>query len=119
MRSYGFLEGLLISLYRRASFRRSSSVRGHYSQSWGSSRISWRRNLSTQEADQIFSTNSSSARFNPSQHILTASLIANLNSNVKTSLLSIPAFFVEVRGGGGCVLEGNPQRKSWLLTHPV
>ena len=27
--------------------------------------------------------------------------------------------FVEVRDGGGCVLEGNPQRKSWLLTHPV
>ena len=119
MQSYGFPEGLQISLYRWASFRWSSSVRGHYSQSWGSSRISWWRNLSTQEADQIFSTNSSSALFNPSQHILIASLIANLNSNIKTSLLSIPAFFVEFRGGGGCVLEGNPQRQSWLLTHPV
>lgn len=92
MQSYGFPEGLQISLYRWASFRWSSSARGHYSQSWGSSRVSWWRNFPTQEADQIFSTNSSSALFNPSQHILIASLIANLNSNIKTSLMGIHAF---------------------------
>ena len=27
--------------------------------------------------------------------------------------------FVEVGDGGGCVLEGDPERKSWLLTHSV
>lgn len=89
MRSYGFLEGLLISLYRRASFRRSIDQLGQGTpQSVLGELITWRtfphRKLIRS------STNSSSARFNPSQHILTASLIANLNSNVKTSLLSIP-----------------------------
>lgn len=27
--------------------------------------------------------------------------------------------FIEVGDGGGCVLEGDPERKSWLLTHSV
>lgn len=27
--------------------------------------------------------------------------------------------FVEIGDGGGCVLEGDPERKSWLLTHSV
>ena len=27
--------------------------------------------------------------------------------------------FVEIGDGSGCVLEGNPERKSWLLTHSV
>lgn len=46
-------------------------------------------------------------------------MIANLNSNIKTSLMSIHTFFIEVGDSGGCVLEGDPERKSWLLTHSV
>lgn len=49
--SYGFSEGLQVRLYRGASFCRRRSARGHYSQSWGSSRVPGRRSFPTQEAD--------------------------------------------------------------------
>lgn len=37
---------------------------------------------------------------------------ANLNPNIKTSLLGVHALFVEVGDCGGCVLEGDPGRMS-------
>lgn len=33
--------------------------------------------------------------------------------------MGIHTFFIEVGDGSGCVLEGDPERKSWLLTHSV
>jgi hypothetical protein len=45
--------------------------------------------------------------------------VANVNSSIKSSLIGIHAFFVEVGDGGGCILEGDPERKTLLHAHSV
>lgn len=145
---YGLSEGLQVRFHRAARlWGRRSACRYHGDSGWGTRRP-WRGDFSTQEADEVFSPDGSSAFFHPRNHLLVPALIAYLNAQIIAALAGLHALcwkdgvqgwmssrrhaytsrktwssqlltFVHVGDGCGCILERHPQRETLLLTHSI
>lgn len=76
LQSYGFSERLQVRLYRAVCL----CGRGAACDSGRGTRRPWRWNFATQETDEIFTSNSSSAFLNPCNHILVPALVAQMDA---------------------------------------
>lgn len=87
LQSYGFSERLQVRLYRAVCLW----GRGAACDSGRGTRRPWRWNFATQETDEIFTSNSSSAFLNPRNHILVPALVAQMDAQVIAPLASLHA----------------------------
>lgn len=76
LQSYGFSERLQVRLYGAVRL----CGRGAARHSGRGARCPWGWNFATQETDEIFASNSSSAFLNPRNHVLVPALVAQVDA---------------------------------------
>lgn len=89
MKRNGLPERLQIGFYRRTCLWGCGSAWRHHRQSWRSSGAPWWWGFTTEEADEILTSNSSPPFLYPCQDVFVPSLMTDLNTQLVAALMGI------------------------------